>query len=87
MNCKPGDLAYLSSELVNAGAIVEVLRPFDDCFHLLAAWWVKSSRPLSCTLGRTGVTTYSAEFCVEDRHLRPISGVPVAEEKHDEVTA
>ncbi|EJN07809.1 hypothetical protein [Herbaspirillum sp. YR522] len=84
MNCKPGDLAYLSNECVQAGVVVEVLAAVPG---ELPTWRCRSRTPISCTRALTGKQEMSTSFVVEDRYLRPISGVPVKDECEDEVTA
>ena len=84
MNCKPGDLAYLSHECVQQGVVVEVLQL---CATEVSAWHCKSRTPLSCTWQLTGKEEMLTEFVVDDRYLRPISGVPVHEETFEEVSA
>lgn len=90
MNCKPGDLAYIvaSDFPENIGAVVEVVKlaPPDPPFP--QEW---ECRPCSLLLGwddKTGrVSLSSSSIDVCDISLRPISGVPVHDEEHDEVTA
>lgn len=79
MNCKPGDLAYLSSDCIDEGVIVEVLSaapPTEDG----PAWHCKSRTPINCTLQVSKREVSATEICVADRYLRPISGVPVTDE-------
>jgi len=84
MNCKPGDLAYLSSDCVDEGVIVEVLSaatPTEDG----PAWHCRSRTPINCMLqvSRREVTT--TEICVADCYLRPISGVPLVSEVSEDL--
>lgn len=81
MNCKPGDLAYLSSECVDEGTIVEVLKSAGMSLQGLPAWFCRSRTPLDCTTERSKRNVFVTEFAVEDRYLRPISGVPVNDEE------
>lgn len=87
MNCKPGDLAYLSSDCVNEGVIVEVLRAGLIIGVDSPTWHCKSRTPIHCMRQLSGKDVWTTEICVEDRYLRPISGVPVHDEVTDEVTA
>ena len=87
MNCKPGDLAYLSSDCVDEGVIVEVLSSARSSAAGLPAWNCRSRSPIDCTTERTRRNVHTAEFVVEDCYLRPISGVPVHDEQHEEITA
>jgi len=86
MNCKPGDLAYIVTGDIkeNIGAVVEVLSIDIELSNILAEpfWNVRARRPLET---KTGLFTEVGT--IEDRRLRPISGVPVHEEERDEVTA
>ncbi|WP_438391098.1 hypothetical protein [Caballeronia sp. DA-9] len=84
MNCKPGDLAYLSSDCVNEGVIVEVLSA-GPLFEGDPTWHCKSRTPIFCEIRSSDGwvlkgTRYMTEICVADKHLRPISGVPVFDE-------
>lgn len=79
MNCKPGDLAYLSSDCVNEGVIVEVLRPAVIVGVNNLAWHCKSRTPIHCTRQLSGREVWTTEICVEDRYLHPINGVPVTD--------
>lgn len=87
MNCKPGDLAYLSSDCVDEGVVVEVLRPVAREPAQLPAWHCRSRTPLRCTLEQSRKDVLTTDICIEDQYLRPISGVPVHDERHDEVPA
>lgn len=86
MNCKPGDLAYLSSDCVDEGKIVEVLHAIAP-INGLPAWRCKARDPLRVTYERSGKDGVSADLCVMDQYLRPINGVPITEDAKDEVTA
>jgi hypothetical protein len=89
MNCKPGDLAYLSSDCVDEGVIVEVLSVGPIVGIDSPAWHCKSRTPIHCTMQRSGKEVWTTEICIEDRYLRPISGTPINDEVTDdlEVTA
>lgn len=86
MNCKPGDLAYLSSDCVDEGRIVEVIHAV-DAIDGLPAWRCRARDPLHVTYQRSGKEGMSSDICVPDRYLRPINGVPVHDEHRDEVKA
>ena len=86
MNCKPGDLAFLSSDCVAEGAIVEVLRSAGLSAGGLPAWHCRSRTPIECTTERTRRDVSRTEFVVEDCYLRQISGVPVTDNISGEVT-
>lgn len=86
MNCKPGDLAVTVGMVdANNGLIVEVIA-LTDC----RKGWI-------CTAQRTIIATSYADeptpclpgdrFSIADVNLRPISGVPLHDEQHDEVKA
>lgn len=83
MNCKPGDLAYLSSDCVDEGTIVEVLSAAINPGSDLPAWHCKSRTPVRCYMTVSKVDRLMTEFIIEDRYLRPISGVPVHDEQSD----
>lgn len=80
MNCKPGDLAYLSSDCVAEGVIVEVssAAPMTEYGP---AWHCKSRTPIPCTTAVSKREMMATEICVADCFLRPISGVPVDDEE------
>jgi hypothetical protein len=90
MNCKPGDLAYLSSDCIDEGVIVEVLGagPKIDGYP---AWHCHSRTAIECEKMEGGKNVggkyFMTDILVEDRYLRPISGVPVNDEVRDEVPA
>jgi hypothetical protein len=84
MNCKPNTLAYLveSHTQSNIGAVVHV-KHIDagmSEFYGEPVWWCESKTGL---VGSDGVISLAAG--AKDRCLRPISGVPVHDEQHDEV--
>jgi hypothetical protein len=83
MNCKPGDLAYLSSECVDEGVIVEVLSAVVRAPGELPAWNCRSKTPIRCTWEIKRTDCMATEVAIEDRYLRPISGVPVHEEQSE----
>ncbi|WP_454751668.1 hypothetical protein [Cupriavidus necator] len=83
--CKVGDLAYLSSDCVDEGVIVEVLRPIKVDGSDLPAWTVRARTPVQCEMSVSKVLKRANDFQIEDRYLRPISGVPVHDEQQDEV--
>lgn len=87
MNCKPGELAYLSSDCVDEGVIVEVLRRASDVESELPAWHCRSRTPVRCTMSVSKVDRMMTDLLVQDRYLRPISAVPVHDETRDEVPA
>lgn len=84
MNVKAGQMAYIVKSLLgNEGVVVEVV-----CLcHLRTdlfgepTWLCRSSSPRMTSDGEMVI-----EAGVRDRHLRPISGVPVHDEQHDEVS-
>lgn len=86
MNCKPGDLAYIVKTDIpaNLGAVVQVLSIDISLSNLIGQpfWTAKACRPLETIYG-----DFTDLGTIEDSRLRPISGVPVHEEKTDEVTA
>lgn len=83
MNVKPGDLAYLSSDCVDEGVIVEVLKA-SPSFDGQPSWHCHSRTPIRCEmmLGDKNLCGehFMTEICVQDRYLRPISGVPIDDE-------
>jgi hypothetical protein len=85
MNCKRGDLAYLSADCVDEGVIVEVLTSAGLSANGVPAWFCQSRSPIDCTTERTNRNITTTEFAVEDRYLRPISGVPVNDEVTDDI--
>lgn len=82
MNCKPGDLAYLSNDLEDAGHIVEVLYLVPNEMPM---WRCKSKTPIRCTWEKKGTEEYLTEFSVEDRYLRPISGPKSSNENEERI--
>ncbi|WP_186223582.1 hypothetical protein [Burkholderia gladioli] len=87
MNCKPGDLAFLSSDLEAEGLIVEVLSYAGLTGLSMPSWHCRSRTAIECITERTQQHVRVNEFVVEDRYLRPISGVPVVDTVTDEVAA
>ena len=92
MNCKTGDLAVVirSRNPDSLGAIVEVVRPFN--YSLRGAsdpmWWVRTTgRVLTAVGGFSGDRIPCREGGIEDRHLRPISGIPEPDFSEAEVMA
>lgn len=79
MNCKPGDLAIMinSSMAENIGVIFEVLEVHIEAteHYGVHCWRVRGSRPT-----RNADGTTSLEGCAADFHLKPVSGLPVADE-------
>lgn len=56
----------------------------------VAAWVVRSHRPLPWLIDQgphEGRVFFLVERAIPDANLRPISGVPVHDEQHDEVSA
>ena len=89
MNCKPGDLAIVvraDGAPAAVGRIVEVVCPAPDVDGL-PAWLVQFQGVSPVRSKTTGATTLGVDADCPDAWLRPISGVPVEEEQHDEVTA
>ncbi|WP_334021389.1 hypothetical protein [Burkholderia orbicola] len=88
MNCKPGDLAYLTASDFpeNVGRVVEVT---NDGYACGGGWiWVvMSTVPLKGWIPDTGQVSVSRELAVPDHDLRPISGVPVSDDVDTEVPA
>jgi hypothetical protein len=80
MNCKPGISAYLSSDCVDEGRIVDVIRATAFQKSDLPAWICRSREPIDCQFKLSGRSANLTEFAVFDRHLRPISGVPVTDD-------
>ncbi|WP_416048971.1 hypothetical protein [Cupriavidus basilensis] len=92
MNCKPGDLAFIARSdgaPENLGRIVEVvsLEPAWTSKKGVVCWLVKAKSPLVGFDIRTGRKSTHTEISAPDAWLRPISGVPVHDEQHDEVIA
>lgn len=80
MNCKPGDLAYLSSECLDEGKIVEVLSAAPCSESLLPAWHCRARDALNVIYSVSKREGFDTETVIEDRHLRPITGVPLVDE-------
>jgi hypothetical protein len=88
MNCKPGDLAYIvrADGVPQAiGAVVEVVQKGRDV-ESMPAWHVQVSERYTVSDKRTGKAAYRNRVNIPDAWLRPISGVPVEDERCDEVT-
>lgn len=90
MTIKPGILAYLSSDCVNEGVIVEVLK-IGPVVEGSQSWHCKSKTPLMCDVYRNGRNMggvhLRTDICVQERYLRPINGLPITDDIKDEVTA
>jgi len=89
MNCKPGDLAYIthqSAAAPNLGRIVEVIeaRPARNGWAL---WLVTSVAPMNGIDPETGKPATTQRGVIPDAWLRPISGVPVTDDVTDEAVA
>jgi len=87
MNCKPGDLAFLTKARLegNVGLVCTVLEYAGringlDCWHIEASPTIgvkiSNGRKVGITISRTSVHP--------DAWLRPISGVPVHDEQPEE---
>jgi hypothetical protein len=96
MNCKPGDLAVIADSDFpeNIGHIVEVLRPCPAhqlIDPMVPEWECKMISELKVDLWSFGdgdeVDPNPGEIDIQDRDLRPISGVPINDEVRDEITA
>lgn len=95
LNCKPGDMAIVISASLareNIGRIVEVARQGVNGVDYQGGsgahvWMVRSSRPLARAAFGGGYLSPSHEAACYDANLRPITGLPVDEEAHDEVAA
>ncbi|MBJ9593209.1 hypothetical protein [Burkholderia seminalis] len=93
MNCKPGDLAYVTSGK-EAGSVVQVLRPWGEFPRLGHLWTVEFSHDVATVVPsffsidgfRKSGETKRVLQCPDD-WLRPIGGVPVTDDIEDEVTA
>jgi hypothetical protein len=77
--CKPGDLAYLSSDCVDSGVIVEVLRA-GPAGEDGPAWHCQSRTPINCVRERTKAVVLATDIVVADRYLRPITGLPLTDD-------
>lgn len=90
MNCKPGDLAYITRATANAaeavGVVVEVMQRGRD-IDGMPAWHVQVPDRFVVSNRLTGRKAFKNRLNVPDAWLRPISGVPVHDEQHDEVPA
>lgn len=88
MNCKPGDLAYMTASDFpeNVGRVVEVT---NDGYACDGGWvWnVVSVVPLKGWIPGTERVSVSCTLEAFDDELRPISGVPVTDDVSDEVPA
>ncbi|BEH18874.1 hypothetical protein [Burkholderia pseudomallei] len=82
MNCKPGDLAYVTGSGIpeQNGMVVKV----EEAGANGPSWWVVSFRGAVQT--RTGRVAFGRAQ-VLDANLRPISGVPVSDDVYNEVPA
>ncbi|MGQ7907252.1 hypothetical protein [Burkholderia sp. BC1] len=87
MNVKPGDLAFLCSDCVNEGVIVEVLSSAGMDVDEGQLWHCRSRIPICCTRKRSGAELTTTEFACPDAWLRRINGVPVTDDVSDEVPA
>lgn len=88
MNCKPGDLAYIVKSATGAsvGRVVEVVKS-----HGIGPngpdWNVRTREPFKVVMRDGSGIKKSKNFLMPDAWLRPISGVPVHDERRDEVPA
>lgn len=84
MNVKPGDLAIIiKSDFGNEGSIVEVLRPHMRVSSIGPMWVVQVMRDTPCVNMDTGlalVIKAGAIAACDDAWLRPVSGLPDADE-------
>ncbi|WP_217589774.1 hypothetical protein [Burkholderia sp. GbtcB21] len=94
MNCKPGDLAIViaSGFPSNIGRIVEVLRPCPSCElidPLVPEWECRMLSPMEGALWfeADGIDPIQDEIDIEDRQLRPVSGLPITEDIDTEILA
>ncbi|WP_156545811.1 hypothetical protein [Cupriavidus sp. D384] len=88
MNCKPGDMAIVlraDGAPASIGRIVEVIEVAPD-IDGQPAWVVRFQGVGVCKNKETGELTLDTDADCPDAWLRPISGVPVEDEQHDEVT-
>jgi hypothetical protein len=81
--CKAGDLAYLSSECVDEGVIVEVLSA-GPMTYMGPSWFVRSRTPIQVQYRESGCVAEKTELYIEDVLLRPITGLLLTEETRDE---
>lgn len=91
MNVQKGDLAYVTYMECpdNFGRVLEVIYRGPDgeygpqwccrCSSYVVAWDSDTEQNVRVSPG--------VEFYAPDAHLRPIGGVPLTEEMHDEVPA
>lgn len=89
MNCKPGDLAYLSSDCVAEGVVVEVLSA-GPSLEDGPMWHCKSRTLIYCDLRspdglRVKGSAFRKDICIADKYLRPISGVPIEDEVTNDI--
>lgn len=92
MNCKPGDLAYVvraDGEPENVGRVVTVVALDSHLTSFLGypLWEVESPTPLTGVIYPSGEIVRTNWLVIADANLRPISGVPVFEDRCDEVVA
>ncbi|MDP9651903.1 hypothetical protein [Paraburkholderia caledonica] len=84
MNCKPGDLAIMvdSRVIENIGVVFEVLgNDAEATAHYgHQCWRVRSSRPTRNSDGTMSIEGRAADF-----DLRPVSGLPVADDVTDDI--
>ncbi|WP_027815204.1 hypothetical protein [Paraburkholderia bannensis] len=94
MNCKPGDLAFITRAycVENIGRIVEVLPQFEVVMDM-PSWNTRivGDAASPCVIEINGGVIARLEhdtyaWC-PDAWMRPISGVPVTDDVHDEVPA
>lgn len=83
---EPGCLAVTCRMVLpeDNGIVVEVIRrylPQDN------AWLVRFLRPVNVWTGEFWIGKRSGELVALESNLRPIGGVPVTDDVHDEVTA
>ncbi|KVO11742.1 hypothetical protein [Burkholderia ubonensis] len=91
MNCKQGDLAIIvhqSDAAPNLGRIVEVMEWRGEYgLGKWPCWLVKAPRPMNVFDPLTRLPSQSVLGVIPDAWLRPVSGIPTADEILDEVTA
>lgn len=83
MNCKPNDIAVICGGTVNDGHIVEVLRQDPDgaMWDGEFRWIVHCPTPLLGTADDgSGEDRLNTEGSIPDANLRPIAGIPVAQD-------
>lgn len=91
MNCKPGDLAYVTyaTQSQNIGRVVEVIQKAPDGDYG-PEWVCRSSGTIwawDALLKKNRAAPAGTRFMAPDAHLRPISGVPITDDVEGEVTA